>query len=433
MATSPALSNTANEPNSPYELHGLLASRLLEKSPVLKKLLIYLWEHRAEDINEYVIATEALDRRSGFDPRTDAAVRVQVARLRQKLKEFYDEEGAEDPWRLFIPLGSYQIHAKPAMAGIVVPSEPTQILSKPEERPATSLPTTGRSSFRFLLPLVAATVCALPLGWLLGTRWEHRQSMQSGASRALTSSFWSNLLKDGHPTRIVFPNPVFFTWVDKDGNTLVVRDPSVNSYRDLNRSASLAGLETDRGKPVLAQDYTVASDTRAVFRLAQYLEPLGTKINPSSSSELPPESADSENLILLGTVGTLAPYQSYLDRLRFRIPEHKQYIEDIQPGSKGPMRFETVRESPTRIVAPGIIALLPGHTPGTFVLILAGYHTNALISYLTSVSGLEDLQKARASHGNPDFFEAVVLSEVNDTNPLHSWVAGFKAFPAGVR
>jgi len=103
-------------------------------------------------------------------------------------------------------------------------------------------------------------------------------------------------------------------------------------------------------------------------------------------------------------VGTLAPYQSYLDRLRFRIPEHKQYIEDIQPGSKGPMRFETVRESPTRIVAPGIIALLPGHTPGTFVLILAGYHTNALISYLTSVSGLEDLQKSSRFSRKSRFF-----------------------------
>jgi len=51
----------------------------------------------------------------------------------------------------------------------------------------------------------------------------------------------------------------------------------LNSYRDPQPICILGGLETDRGKPVLAQDYTVASDTRAVFRLVQYLEPLGTK------------------------------------------------------------------------------------------------------------------------------------------------------------
>jgi hypothetical protein len=58
--------------------------------------------------------------------------------------------------------------------------------------------------------------------------------------------------------------------------------------------------------------------------------------------------------------------------------------------------------------------------------VLAGYHTNALISYLTSVNGLADLQKARAAHGNPEFFDAVVLSEVNGTTPLRSWVAALQ-------
>src|SRR5882757_6001135 len=97
----------------PLELNGVLESRVFEKSPALRRLLLYLWEHRAEEINEYAIATEALDRREDFDPRTDAAVRVQIARLRQKLKEFYDEEGASSQWRITIPLGSYQVILDP--------------------------------------------------------------------------------------------------------------------------------------------------------------------------------------------------------------------------------------------------------------------------------------------------------------------------------
>jgi hypothetical protein len=430
MTTSSLLSGTAEGAKGAAELRGPLASRLLEKSPTMKRLLVYLWENRAEELNEYAIATEALDRRSDFDPRTDAAVRVQVARLRQKLKEFYDDEGAQDPWRLSIPLGSYQLQAEPVSKDGVPPdlaireNPPAAAPITPTEVP---VPVVAKPPASRYLWFSAAALAILAMGWLLGSRWERRsQIAASDSSSVSVSPFWANLLKGGRPTQIVFPNPVFFTWVDKNGDTLVVRDPAVNSYHDLERSPSLSGLEAQRGKPILAQDYTVASDTRAVFRLAQYLQPLGTKINPSSSTELSPESADSANLILLGTVGTLAPYQAYLDKLHFRIPEHKQFIEDATPGLKAPVHFETVRESPTRIVAPGIVALLPGHSSDSFVLVLAGYHTNALISYLTSVNGLADLQKARVSHGNPEFFDAVVLSEVNGTTPLRSWVAAFK-------
>lgn len=429
MTTSSLLSGAAESADGAVELRGPLASRLLEKSPAMKRLLVYLWEHRAEELNEYAIATEALDRRSDFDPRTDAAVRVQVARLRQKLKEFYDDEGTLDPWRLSIPLGSYQLQAEPvskdgAPLALAIRENPPAAAAIPTIAPEPVMAKPPASRY---LWFSAAGLAILAMGWLLGSRWERRVQMSTASSSAVVvSPFWANLLKGGRPTQIVFPNPVFFTWVDKNGDTLVVRDPAVNSYHDLGRSPSLSGLEAQRGKPILAQDYTVASDTRAVFRLAQYLQPLGTKISPSSSTELSPESADSANLILLGTVGTLAPYQAYLDKLHFRIPEHKQYIEDAAPGLKAPVHFETVRESPTRIVAPGIVALLPGHSSDSFVLVLAGYHTNALISYLTSVNGLADLQKARTSHGNPEFFDAVVLSEVNGTTPLRSWVAAFK-------
>jgi len=410
----------------PLELNGVLQSRVFEKSPALRRLLLYLWEHRAEEINEYAIATEALDRREDFDPRTDAAVRVQIARLRQKLKEFYDERGAADPWRVSIPLGSYNVHVEAASErDFAVPSWSKQ----PTKRLARLWPSLSkrRKLAIYRIAVLCAIGVSLGVGWFGGTKWQERRISRSEvSSSAVAPSFWRDFLKSGRQARIVLPTPVFFTWIDKADNTLVVRDPAVNSYRDLESSGTLSNMEKELGKPVLAQDYTVASDTRASFRLAQYLEPFGIRVAPSSTSDLPPESPDNENLILLGTIGTLSPYRGYLDRLRFHIPDHKQYIEDIQPVAGQPSRFETVRESPSRVIAPGILALLPGRSPGTFVLILAGYHTNALVSYLTSASGLEDLQKVRSLQGNPRFFEAVVLSEVNDVNPLRSWIVSFK-------
>jgi hypothetical protein len=406
----------------PEDLQRVLDSRVFEKSAALRRLLFYLWERRSAEINEYAIATEALDRREDFDPRTDAAVRVQIARLRQKLKEFYDEEGASSQWRITIPLGSYQVILDPSDKSTA--EAPFPIATKPTA-PELSAETAEPRSWFWLAGIAAA---ALALAWFGGVKWQQLRAARQETSRQVAvPPFWQNLLKPGEAVRIVMPTPVFFTWKDKE-NTLTVRDPAVNSFRDLGTSAALTDIVGRLGQPILAQDYMVASDTRASFRLAQYLQPFGTRVVSSSSSDLPPESADNENLILLGTIGTLSPYRIYLDRLHFRIPEHQQYIEDTLPSPGTPARFDTVRESPTRIVAPGIVAVLPGRNPGSFVLVLAGYHTNALVSYLTSAAGQENLQKARSAHGNPAFFEAVVLSEINDMNPLRSWIVDFKPF-----
>jgi DNA-binding response OmpR family regulator len=74
-------------------------------APTMRALLFYLWEHQREPISEYAIATEALGRSPDFDPKLDSTVRVQVARLRAKLKDFYQAGDGTFPLRLSVPLG----------------------------------------------------------------------------------------------------------------------------------------------------------------------------------------------------------------------------------------------------------------------------------------------------------------------------------------
>jgi TolB-like protein len=58
----------------------------------------------------YTIAVEVFDRDVSFDPAIDAIVRVEAARLRAKLREYYDREGRTDPVRFELPKGAYVIH-----------------------------------------------------------------------------------------------------------------------------------------------------------------------------------------------------------------------------------------------------------------------------------------------------------------------------------
>lgn len=93
------------------ELRSLLASPRFRQSPRLAKLLRYLCTSaladEAERITEYTIALDVLGKAEDFKEGKDAIVRVEVHRLRKRLAEFYEEEGAAHRVRIVIPTGNY--------------------------------------------------------------------------------------------------------------------------------------------------------------------------------------------------------------------------------------------------------------------------------------------------------------------------------------
>jgi len=62
---------------------------------------------RGERLKGYNIALEVFDRPETFDPVVDPLVRTEAARLREKLREYYDTEGQSDPIRIDLPKGMY--------------------------------------------------------------------------------------------------------------------------------------------------------------------------------------------------------------------------------------------------------------------------------------------------------------------------------------
>jgi TolB-like protein/Flp pilus assembly protein TadD len=93
------------------ELEKVLASDRFRQAEGLKRFLRYTVEHtlrgEGDQLKEYRIGIEVLDRDPSFDPRLDPAVRMAARRLRAKLQEFYETDGREDPVRIDIPKGGY--------------------------------------------------------------------------------------------------------------------------------------------------------------------------------------------------------------------------------------------------------------------------------------------------------------------------------------
>jgi hypothetical protein len=420
-------------------LEEVLQSKCFERAPKLRSLLVYLWENRNENISEYAIAVDGLGRNPDFESKIDATVRVQIARLRAFLKRYYEVEGNRSPNRLVIPLGTHQIQVVEVMAadqvaGVLEAVAETHLRCDTSTVDMVSpvFPASRREStrVRFMVPILFVIIAVLVscLSWLL---W--MPSRENGKNNAFSKQelpiFWKGITGNGKATRIVLPTPTFFAWEPGEGaGTLVVRDLSVNDSSKLESSAQLADIKKRYGKPQTWRNYTFASDTFAAVRLERFLDSYGVQTQISSSVESPHEIVDYENIIAFGTTSSLTAYQSDLDRLSFKLGPYERYVIDKRLPAGSPPQFPLEQESASRIVAPGLIALVPRGVSGNRILLVQGAETTALISYMTSENGMKEIAQAEAEHDHNPFFEAIVLSEVNGGNPIQGRLVAFRPF-----
>src|SRR3954451_22965885 len=100
-------------------LSAVLESKEFARAPALVKLLKYLceksFEGRVHEIKEFSIATEVYGRSESFGERRDSVVRVEVSRLRKRLRNYYEDKGAHHALRIVIPAGTYQPEFEPQM------------------------------------------------------------------------------------------------------------------------------------------------------------------------------------------------------------------------------------------------------------------------------------------------------------------------------
>jgi Malectin domain len=142
---------TSNVPIKPderrVELKAILSSREFTRAPALAKLLIYLcekaFEGKVHEIKEFSIATEVYGRDSTFGERRDSVVRVEASRLRKRLKNFYEQEGAGHALRIVIPPGRYQPEFEHVAMAAAVPSSPPAAAARPSRRLAAGAAIAG--------------------------------------------------------------------------------------------------------------------------------------------------------------------------------------------------------------------------------------------------------------------------------------------------
>ncbi|MEW5980474.1 MAG: malectin domain-containing carbohydrate-binding protein [Acidobacteriota bacterium] len=100
------------------ELETVLASDAFRRAPNLSRLLRFLcekhWEGTSGEIKEYTLAVDVLGRPADFDPLTNSIVRVELHRLREKLKHYYQDSSHGQEFTIRLRSGTYVPEFLPA-------------------------------------------------------------------------------------------------------------------------------------------------------------------------------------------------------------------------------------------------------------------------------------------------------------------------------
>jgi len=154
-------------------LQRILVSRTFSKAPRLCSLLQYIVENsligRFDNITEQQIGIQIFNRSPGYNSGEDTIVRGTARHLRQRLEQYYADEGHAERLRISVPKGGYIAHFE-TVDNVVEPASES-IASQPipfppsTESTAVSWPLTARVAISLLVALATLLPLAVYL-WM---------------------------------------------------------------------------------------------------------------------------------------------------------------------------------------------------------------------------------------------------------------------------
>ena len=388
------------------EVDRLCASDVLHGSESLCRLLRYLAEKEIENpgvhAKEYQIATEVYGRPADFDPQVDSTIRVQAARLRGKLSEYYSSEGLNDAIVVELPRGSYSLQFR-HRAAASAPAEPP-VVTESADAKMRSRPSVGKwpRAVSALSALVLILLGAVSM--LLDERKTAQDSLNSDSdpSTATFRAFWGPFLKRLDEPWVIFSNGAF-----------VGRPETGMRYFDPRRDA----------KNQIWDHYTGVGEVLAIHELDQVFGGLRQRLRVKRGSLFSLDDANNNNLIFVGSPSENlklselpSTHEFIFQRLSNGPRKGDLAILNVHPRGNEPHAFVASPSRAPLIEDYALVALMPGINPARSVMVLAGtttFGTQAAVEFVSRRNSVEALlAQLSTSTGDVKPFEAVIRVKI---------------------
>jgi hypothetical protein len=424
------------------QVQKILHSASFRNASMLQHLLQYLavkaYDNGSESLKEYTIGVEAFGRPHDFDPKTDTIVRVQIHRLRQKLKEYYDSDGVHDPVSIDIPKGHYL----PAFEIVETPGQrfapesapkPTVLSNGHHQEDAGPLTSPEKTRSRkslvayAVLTLVAASLLFATGMWVGSRHTRIKSSNQAPETNSESSSdssadpvkmFWSSFLGNDPTPVIAYPDAVFLL---DNFNDLFRFRRGATDYRGApvdphvaQQFASNPALVAKAGQLYYENSYLGFGELKAVGMLSNLFGQMGLKPIIKPSRELTVDDLKQHNVIMLGSPSqNIAVAQlSTMGDFSFKNPDSlleqwRGMIVDAHPRPNEASSYQTERDPSTQVLKAdySLITVQPGIVPGRYIADLGGLDTTGsegAVLFATSRQGIEELDRVLAPSEKPN-------------------------------
>jgi hypothetical protein len=407
---------------------------------MLQQLLRYLAQKTSdpspEPLKEYTIGVEALGRPLDFDPKVDPIVRVQIHRLRQKLKEYYDSDGLHDSIVIEIPKGQYLpifefsgraevlAEGKSFSAGDAVLSSDQPLQSTPDP----VVPQARRAVkpvSRAVLIAAALVIGSFAAGLWTGSKWAPLGVGRKSASGPISDpgrysdpvlAFWSRYIGNDPTPVIAYPDAIFLL---DNYNDLFRFKQGATDYRgapvDSHLAAQFASnpsLVARAGQLYYENSYLGFGELRAVGMLSNLFGQMGFKPIVKPSRELTVDDLTQHNVIMLGSSSQNIAVAHLINLGDFsfkdfdtRLEQWRGIIENAHPRPNEALVYHTERDPNTQVLKAdySLITIQPGIVPGRYIADFGGLDTTGsegAVMYATSKSGVDELSRAMQFQGN---------------------------------
>ena len=385
------------------QIDRLCASDVLHGSESLCRLLRYLAQKEIENpgthVKEYQIATEVYGRPADFNPQVDSTIRVQAARLRSKVNDYYSSHGSDDAVIVELPRGSYSLqfrHRSPIPGSVALSGTNGEV--KPHEVPLSHdrkwIVTVSLMGLLIVLSLIA-------LGVLLRDRRavEANSVLDSDPSFRSCRVFWSPFLKSAAEPLVIYSNGAF-----------VGRPETGMRYFDPARDS----------KTQIWDHYTGVGEVLAIHELDEVFSDMHHRLRVKRGSLFSLDDANNNDLIFVGSPSENLKLSELPTTREFtfqRVADGPRKgdlaIANLHPRSGEPANFLASPSGTPLSEDYALVALMPGIDPTHSVIVLAGtttFGTQAAVEYVSRRDSLAALLKQMSVSSEQDLkpFEAVV-------------------------
>jgi hypothetical protein len=359
-------------------------SAIFAKSERLSSLLTYICDvtlqGKSKDLNEQKIGAAVFGRNPDYDSSIDGIVRTQASRLRTRLSQFFQDEGANEPIQIVIPRGGYIPFFEPRLPMRLSeeqkshPARSTACeveipISKPDTEAGSGSEEVVHSGLRTrLLWFIAAVL----LGVVIVVGFIERPAILVIVNRQKSADLlWSTLFPRGKSTLLVYGDSGLVMWHGSNNRNIELTEYMGGEYRAVDGAATTLLSPFDLSN----RRYTSVVDLEVVHALDRIAANWNGTLDVRFARDARPNDLKQGNVILIGAseanpwVGLFEPHMNFTfvnDRVH-----QTMSVLNRSPRPGEPRQWDSKYMDAEHKVF-GVVAFLPNLNGNGNVLLMEG-------------------------------------------------------------